>query len=33
MRHLIEIMQKHFKFFKTAFVNLVDKVLLIEEKD
>jgi hypothetical protein len=26
-------MNKNFKFFKTAFINLIDKILVIEEKD
>ena len=29
-KHLIEIMSKNFKFFKTAFSNLIDKILVIE---
>ncbi len=26
-------MNKNFKFFKTGFINLIDKILVIEEKD
>ena len=32
-KHLVQIMNKNFKFFKTAFINLIDKILVIEEKD
>lgn len=32
-KHLVSIMNKDFKFFKTAFINLVDKILVLEEKD
>lgn len=32
-RHLVGMMQKSYKFFKTAFINLIDKILVIEEKD
>ena len=32
-RDLVLIMTASFKFFKTSFINLVDKILVIEEKD
>jgi hypothetical protein len=32
-RHLVNIMSKDFKFFKTALLNLIDRILVIEEKD
>lgn len=32
-RHLVSIMSKDFRFFKSAFINLVDKILVLEEKD
>ena len=32
-RHLVQLMHKHFKFFKTSFINLVDRILVLEEKD
>ena len=33
VRDLLAPMAKHFKFFKTAFLALIDRVLVIEEKD
>ena len=32
-RHLVSIMNKNFRFFKTAFISLIDKILVIEQKD
>jgi hypothetical protein len=32
-KQLLQIMCRHFKFFKCSFVNLVDKILVLEEKD
>jgi hypothetical protein len=32
-RGLVSIMSRHFKFFQTSLINLVDKILVLEEKD
>lgn len=32
-KQLLQIMGRHFKFFKCSFVSLVDKILVLEEKD
>ena len=33
VRDLVAIMERSFKFFKTSFMQLIDRVLVIEEKD
>ncbi len=33
VKQLIRIMCNHFKFFKSALINLVDKILVLDEKD
>lgn len=30
---MVKMMTKHFKFFKTAYIGLLDKILVLEEKD
>ena len=32
-RLMVKIMTKHFKFFKTAYIGLLDKILVLEERD
>ncbi len=32
-RHLVKMMSENFKFFKSSFLTLIDKILVIEEKD
>ena len=32
-KQLLQIMGRHFKFFKCSFVSLIDKILVLEEKD
>lgn len=32
-RVMVKMMTKHFKFFKTAYIALLDKILVLEEKD
>ena len=33
IKTMIDLMKKHYKYFKTSFTTLLDKVLIIEEKD
>ena len=33
IKDMISLMTKHFKFFKTALINLIDRILTLEEKD